>query len=282
MSSSSRAFVVAAAALAAVGGGALVAAPGPARGAERVEQGLPSGGRLEIEGLAGRLVVTPAGSGSAIGLRLTGPDAAALGRVRVETGGGRVVRVDASGVGGRDGGTTTSVGSLTVIQQGGGQSSVRIGGDAVATGSGRGIGLEVSLPAGTALVVRGLTGEADLGDAATAGLDLEAVAASVRAGAVGGPARLALTGAGEIAVREVAGPSLRVEVTGAGDVRVDGGSVDELAAEMTGSGGLVFGGRAKRARLELTGASTARLARVDERPEVEAAGAAEVEVGNWR
>lgn len=280
MSTSSRAVIVAAAAT-------LALAAGPARGAERVEEGLPGGGRLEIEGLAGRLDVAP-GRGPGIGLRLTGPDAAALGRVRVETTGsgrGGVVHVDASGAGGKDGGSTTSVGSLTVIQQGGGQSSVRIGGDAAAAGGGsgsrEGVGLEVSLPAGTALVVRGLVGEAELGDAAAGGLDLEAVAATVRAGAVAGPARLALTGAGEIVVREVTGPSLRVEVTGAGEVRVEGGAVDELAAEMTGGGGLRFGGRAKRARLDLAGASSARLARVDERPEVETAGASEVEVGNW-
>jgi hypothetical protein len=43
-SSSSRAFVVAAAALAAAGGLALVVAPGPARGAERVEKGCRAGG----------------------------------------------------------------------------------------------------------------------------------------------------------------------------------------------------------------------------------------------
>lgn len=230
--------------------------------------------RAVLESLAGSLEIRVV-EGAESRLSIKGPEAAiAALEVASEAG---VLTVTGPPLGN----AVTVVDRVTVVTGAGASSSVVIGGNAASSASGSSgdaaaLAIVLELPAGTSLALRGFTGDAVIGDLASA-VAIQAVGGTVRLGAVK-DAELAAIGKGRVDAASIEG-DLTAAVTGDGSITVAAGSIDTARVDTIGAGDIVIEAPARSALVKMVGNGTVRFAEVAEPPEVSRIGAGQFSVG---
>lgn len=231
--------------------------------------------RLEVDGFAGQLSVdVEKRSDLAVQIRGAGED---MGGVAMSVQDGTLRIKDRRGA--IRGTSVVSVGNVTTVVSGGGSATVNIGGREFGGGAARQpVEINVRIPAGAPLDLRGLVGNCRIGDLrGPVKLTLSSGHCTLGEITLG---ELRVEGSGDIAVQQVDG-DLHVAVSGSGDIRVRGGKVNRLEASLSGSGQIDLGVHAQQAVLTLVGAGNIHVAEVRERPRMTKTGAGDIVVGNW-
>jgi hypothetical protein len=263
--------------LALVLGSSVGALPGQAASSPPVERAeTHAASRLAVAGLVGSLRIERH-DGAEIRLVLRG-SARALDRVRREVKGDLLQITVAPAPGGT--GAVVSSSNNTVIALGGGRATLTIGSTGVsAEGSDEPpLELRAYVPAATPLVIRGLVGDLAVGEVGGP-LEVELVGGEARLDRAAGGS-LTVVGGSRIELAHATG-DLRIAIEGAGEVAVADAALDRLDVALSGTGNVTVGGTAEQASVQIAGVGNVAIDEVRERPQVSLLGIGQVAIGNW-
>ena len=250
---------------------------------ERFFVGLPS--ELSLEKLNANVQVTTTQENE-ISVVLKGPQRM-LDDIEIRQDGNAIVICGQSG----DNGTTIVMGNVVSVGRGSvtrinrSFGSVFISGNedvVVIKGGKKGseVSIEVQIPEQTNVAIEYVNGRVSLADiTGNLRIGISGVG-EVRGGRVLN-ARVKISGAGSLSLREVMGEYLRVRVSGSGSVDVPDGHVEEIECSVSGSGNVSFGGRAENGDLDVSGVGNISVSHVVNRPSRNVSGVGSIHVGNW-